>query len=83
MSPVWALQDAKNSFSEVVARASGDVPQIVTKRGSPTVVVISWRTYRDKFVKKPSPLEALRRCPGGSDDLDFSRNRDMGRTVSL
>ena len=83
MSPIWALQDAKNSFSEVVARASGDVPQIVTKRGIPAVVVISWRAYRDKFEKRPSLLEALRRCPGGSDDLDFSRDRDAGRTVSL
>lgn len=83
MSPIWALQDAKNSFSEVVARASGDVPQIVTKRGTPAVVVISWRAYRDKFEKRPSLLEALRRCPGGSDDLDFSRDRDSGRTVAL
>ena len=24
--------------------------------------------------------ESLRRCPGGSDDLDFSRNRDTKRT---
>ena len=83
MSPIWALQDAKNSFSKVVARASDDTPQIVTKRGTPAVVVISWRAYRDKFEKKPSLLEALRRCPGGSDDLDFSRDHDMGRKVSL
>ena len=73
MNAVWALQDAKNSFSEVVARASGDVPQVVTKRGTPAVVVISWRSYRDKFKKRPSLLDALRSCPGGSDDLDFSR----------
>ena len=83
MSPIWALQDAKNSFSEVVSRACADAPQIVTKRGTPTVVVLSWRTYREKIAKRPSLLEALRRCPGGSDDLDFTRSRDTGRTVTL
>ena len=83
MSPIWALQDAKNSFSEVVARASADVPQIVTKHGTPTVVILSWRTYQEKIAKRPSLLDALRRCPGGSDDLDFSRSRDTGRMVPL
>lgn len=83
MSPVWALQDAKNSFSEVVERACSDVPQIVTKRGKPAVVVLSYSTWRGTVAKRPSLLEALRRFPGGSDDIDFVRDRGTGREVAL
>jgi len=34
-SPHWSLQDAKNSFSALVAAAQKGVPQTVTKRGKP------------------------------------------------
>ena len=37
----WALQDAKNRFSEVVDAALSGRPQIVTRRGVETAVVIS------------------------------------------
>lgn len=83
MSPVWALQDAKNSFSEVVERARTSVPQIVTKRGRPAVVVVAWEQYRRAFEKKTSLLRAMRSFPGGADGLDFSRSRDIGREVPL
>ena len=39
MSSVWALQDAKSRFSAVVNRACEVEPQIVTRRGSPVVVM--------------------------------------------
>jgi len=41
----WAIQDAKNKFSEVVNAACGGTPQIVTKRGIPAVVVLSFAAY--------------------------------------
>jgi antitoxin Phd len=37
----WALQDAKNKLSEVVRAAERGEPQIVTRRGVETAVVIS------------------------------------------
>jgi prevent-host-death family protein len=37
-----ALQDAKNRFSEFVQRARVEGPQVVTLRGAPAVVVLSW-----------------------------------------
>lgn len=41
----WALQDAKNRLSEVVDAASRGEPQVVTRRGVETAVVISYREY--------------------------------------
>ena len=43
----WALQDAKNKLSEVVNAATRGEPQIVTRRGVETAVIIS----RDDFEK--------------------------------
>ncbi len=41
----WALQDAKNRFSEVVEAALRGEPQVVTRRGIETAVVISHDEY--------------------------------------
>lgn len=41
----WSLQDAKNKFSAVVEAAVKGTPQTVTKRGKPTVVVLSIKDY--------------------------------------
>ena len=45
MQRQWTLQDAKNKFSEVVNAACDGNPQVVTKRGAPSVVVVSVDTY--------------------------------------
>ncbi len=41
----WALQDAKNKLSEVVTAAAGGEPQIVTRRGIETAVIISHHEF--------------------------------------
>jgi antitoxin Phd len=42
---MWTLQDAKNRFSAVVDAALAGVPQEVTRRGKPAVVVLSAQEY--------------------------------------
>ncbi len=41
----WKLQDAKARFSEVVDRALREGPQIVTRHGEKTVVVVAYRDF--------------------------------------
>jgi antitoxin Phd len=41
----WALQDAKNRLSEVVDAAVRGQPQVVTRRGVETAVIISHEDY--------------------------------------
>ena len=42
----WWLQDAKNKFRAVVDAAHNGEPQLVTKRGKPSVMVIAVEEYR-------------------------------------
>ncbi len=84
----WQLQTAKNRFSEVVDRAIDQGPQVITRRGSDAVVVISIEEYRR--LRRPakdlveffrsSPLAAAR---AEDEDLDFERDTDSGREVEL
>jgi len=43
----WSLQDAKNKFSEMVNAVDAGKPQIITKRGVPTVVVLSIKAFSE------------------------------------
>lgn len=62
---VWPLQDAKARFSELVEASVRDGPQIVTKRGVETSVVLSveeWRRLNksaDGTTRRPSLKELL------------------------
>lgn len=42
----WSLQDAKARFSEVVNRARKEGPQLVSRRGEETVVILDIKDYR-------------------------------------
>lgn len=43
---MWTVQDAKNRFSAVVEAALAGIPQQVSRRGKPAVVVLSADDYR-------------------------------------
>jgi antitoxin Phd len=60
MAASWKLQDAKDKFSEVVARAMKGEPQRVTRRGQDAVVVVSAKQF-DKIGGQPqsNDLRAL------------------------
>lgn len=78
----WTLQDAKNRFSEVIV-LSATTPQIVTKRGMPTAVVLSYSDYRKHFLPVHSLLDAFRTCPDPEADIFPARDGDTGREVVL
>lgn len=49
----WSLQDAKNRFSEVVNAALTEGPQVVTRRGVETAVVVAHEDY-ERLVSAPT-----------------------------
>lgn len=83
--PRWSLQDAKNSFSTVVDAAAAGRPQTVTKRGKPTVVVLSVQEYEhlnqrytgetpsfvDHLLAMPQDGETVERAPINLRDVEF------------
>ena len=78
----WQLQAAKQRFSELVERARREGPQVVTKHGKETVVVVSVEEYRRLRGDDPSLVEFIRSAPD-FDVLDIDRAEDRGRDVAL
>jgi prevent-host-death family protein len=77
------LQEAKQQFSAVAARAAGGQPQIVTKHGKPFVVVVSVADWQEARPKKRTLLEMLRSCPVDADELDLRRSKELPRNIAL
>ncbi len=83
MTQQWQLQDAKNRFSEVVDKAIHQGPQIVTKRGVETVVIVSIGEYRKLTTPKTSLVDFFRSSPLRDLELDVERDKDSSREVNL
>ncbi len=78
----WQLQSAKQRFSELVECAQREGPQVVTKHGKETVVVVSIEEYRRLRDHEPSLVEFIRSAPD-FDLLRIDRAEDRGRDVVL
>jgi antitoxin Phd len=74
MASVWQLQEAKNKFSEVVEAALNDGPQIITRRGVETAIVISYEEYRKMLLKQKTLTEFFRQSPLVGVELDLTRD---------
>jgi prevent-host-death family protein len=79
----WQLQDAKNQFSEVVEAAVQVGPQVITRRGTETAVVLSFEEWT-RMARARGPLvDLLRRAPRVTGGLATERSRDAARDVDL
>jgi prevent-host-death family protein len=80
----WTLQDAKNRFSQVVETAmSQQRPQIITKRGKNSAVLLSYDEYQKLVQPTKTLLEALRPDQPIGVDLEIVRDSDPGRDIEL
>lgn len=83
MNKIWQLQEAKNCFSEVVNQAIVNGPQIITRHGEETAVVMSMSDYQKKMKPGKSLHKILRSFPQG-EALDLSRHASTkSRDVDL
>lgn len=79
MPQTWQIQEAKNRLSEVVSQATHAGPQIITKHGNETAVVISWKDYKKLTARRESLMEFFRRSPLVGVPIDFDRMTDANR----
>jgi prevent-host-death family protein len=79
----WQLQDAKNRFSEVINKALQNGPQVVTRRGKKTVVIMSVEQYQSLIMPKMNIVDFFRNSPLRDEDLDLKRKRDISREVTI
>lgn len=79
MEGIWQLQEAKNKLSEVVDAALTDGPQVITRRGIETAVLISAEEYRKLRVRQMTLLEFFRASPLVGAELDLTRDTSLPR----
>ena len=78
MSEIWQIQDAKNKLSEVISRALKEGPQLITRHGEKTVVVISYAEYENLRKSQGKLSEFFRASPLAG--VDLARDKSMPRT---
>lgn len=83
MPRTWQLQEAKNKLSEVIDKALSEGPQIITRRGVATAVLLSIKNFRSRGKAATSLVEFFARSPLCGVKLDLERNKDTGRRVEL
>jgi prevent-host-death family protein len=81
----WLLQDAKARFSELVRKARGEGPQLVTLHGRPAVVVIDAEEYQRVSGGKNGRalIDAMRASPLRDTELTPGRAAMPVRNVPL
>ena len=78
----WTVAGAKARLSEVIERAQSG-PQIITRHGKPSVVIVSAEEWARKTVRKGTLAEFLMASPLRDADLDLDRARDQSRDLDL
>ena len=76
MGRTWQIQEAKNKLSEVVDEAIKHGPQIITKRGVETVIVLSYTEYRKVMLNQKRLSEFFRDSPLAEIGLDLRRSQN-------
>jgi prevent-host-death family protein len=79
----WQLQDAKNRFSEIVNKALRDGPQVVTRHGKKTVVIISVEEYQSLVRPQINIVDFFKKSPLRGEELDLTRKKDKAREVVI
>ncbi len=74
--------DAKAKFSEMVQRAVENGPQVITKRGEPTAVVLSIEQYRQLTQPRSSFKDFLTSGPSW-EGLEIERANTGVRELDL
>jgi prevent-host-death family protein len=78
----WTLAVAKARLSEVVERAQTD-PQIITRHGRPSAVIVSAEEWARKTTRKGSLAEFLLASPLRGAEIDLERDTSQPRDLKL
>ena len=71
--------EAKNKLSELLAAASNGEPQVITKNGVETAVLISYTEFRKLKARESSLVDFLLSSPLRESEIDLTRSKDAGR----
>jgi prevent-host-death family protein len=74
MSRSWQLQEAISKFSEVIDEALSEGPQVITRRGVETAVVLSFSDYRQLLLGRKKLSKFFHESPLAELDIDLQRD---------
>ena len=77
MNGIWQIQDAKNKLSEVIALALKQGPQLITKHGERTVVVVSYAEFKKLSKSQGKLSEFFHASP--LTGMDLTRDKSLPR----
>lgn len=83
MARVWQLQEVKHKLSEVIEEALSNGPQVISKRGVETAIVLSYADYRKLLLNQQKLSDFFRNSPLVDVDLDLSRDSNPNREDML
>lgn len=79
----WQMQEAKAKFSELIKNVVNKEPQLISVRGKPTVVVISFDKYKNLTSHKMNFVELMRNSPLVGVEINIERAVDKEREINL
>jgi prevent-host-death family protein len=82
-STAWPIADAKARLSEVIDRAIDAGPQVITRYGRPTAVLVSTEEWNRKARRKGNLAEFFAASPLRGSKLKLRRSKDRPRDIDL
>lgn len=79
----WTVANAKARLSEVLEKAAAQGPQIITRNGKQTAVVVGIEEWERRTRRKGSLAEFLYNSPLRGADIDLERIREEPRDIEL
>jgi len=79
----WPVAEAKARFSELIDRALSDGPQLITRKGRATVVVVAVDEWDRKVKRKGNLAEFFALSPLRGADIEIERLKDGPREIGL
>jgi prevent-host-death family protein len=79
----WSVAEAKARLSEVIDRALSDGPQIITRKGRKTVVVVSAEEWERKTKRAGNLAEFFAGSPLRGSGVAIERTTDGPREIDL
>ena len=73
--------EAKNRLSELLAAANNGEPQVITKNGVETAVLISYADFCKLTAQQERFTQFLLNSPLRGADIDLTRSPDTGRAT--
>ncbi len=79
----WAVAEAKARLNEVIDRARSEGPQILTRRGRKTAVVVSLEEWERKTQRLGSLADFFAASPLVGSGITIERTKDGPRELGL